>query len=235
MEILEEALRTVQKNLIRKFGDNLKALILYGSWAKGTARGDSDIDLLALFEKPGKDAEGQARDIARIASAEKHVTIVPASLDDFRKEKMPLYTAVKREGKIISGSADLSMAPGSPEVKYAEFFKTSYECESGKIRLAEELLVSGRRSGIAELCFIASKHAIQAGLAMHGEGYSSKVSVLLPLARGRFGREIAEAFEKIFDLYLKSEYSTQTFLPEDAQAAAGYARKILQVYRFRQP
>jgi predicted nucleotidyltransferase len=234
MEILEEALRTIQKNLIKKFGDNLKALILYGSWAKGTARGDSDVDLLALFEKSGKDAEGQAKDMARIVSAEKHVTIVPASLDDFRKEKIPLYTAVKREGKIISGSADLSMASELPEVKYAEFFKASYKCESGKIRLAEELLVSGRRSGIAELCFIASKHAIQAGLAMHGEGYSSKISVLLPLARERFGGEIAEAFEKLNELSIRSDHSAQTLLPEEAQAAAGYARQILQVYHYRQ-
>ncbi len=168
MNILENVLGTVKKNLVEKFRDKLKALILYGSWAKGIAHEDSDVDLLALFEKSGKDAGGPAKDIARIVSAEKHVTIVPASLDDFRKEKMPLYTAVKREGKIISGAADLSLAPELPEVKYAEFFKTSYKCESGKIRMAEELLVSGRRSGIADLCFIASKHAIQAGHAMHG-------------------------------------------------------------------
>jgi hypothetical protein len=57
---------------------------------------------------------------------------------------------------------------------------------------------------------------------------------LLPLARERFGREIAGAFEKLNELYIRSDQSAQTLQPEEAQAATGYARKIMQVYRYYQ-
>ncbi|RLE09235.1 hypothetical protein DRJ00_04750, partial [Candidatus Aerophobetes bacterium] len=43
IEDIIQALRT-------EFGDNFLSLILYGSWAKGKARKDSDIDLLAIFK-----------------------------------------------------------------------------------------------------------------------------------------------------------------------------------------
>ena len=36
-------LEKLKKNLAERFRDNIKCLILYGSWAKGTARQDSDM------------------------------------------------------------------------------------------------------------------------------------------------------------------------------------------------
>ena len=84
--------------------------------------------------------------------------------------------------------------------------------------------------GIADFCFVASKHAIQASLAMKGEGYSSKVAVLLPLARKYFGRDIAEAFRTLFDLYTKSEYGIESLTEEEAMLALEHAKKILVVY-----
>jgi predicted nucleotidyltransferase len=44
--ILKDILDPLRKNLRERFQDDLKALILYGSWARGTAREDSDVDLL---------------------------------------------------------------------------------------------------------------------------------------------------------------------------------------------
>lgn len=155
---------------------------------------------------------------------------MPASYKDFRKEKFPLYTAIKREGKIICGDIDLSINPESPEIKYSEFFKKSYEFESQKIRIAEELLEKDLISGIADICFIASKHAIQAALAMKGKGYSSKVSFLLPLAEKYFGKETAEAFRKLFNLYIKSEYNLEFLTDEESKHAIEYSKEIQKVY-----
>lgn len=224
MTILSDILDPLQKNLRERFQGNFKALILYGSWSRGTAREDSDVDLLAVFEKVDPDTRKNADDMVSDLRAEKMVTLVCAGLEEFRKETIPLYTAVKREGKIVCGDVDLSIAPDAPEVKYAGFFKKSCDFERQKIEAAEELLQRGMGSGIADFCFIASKHAIQAVLAMHGEGYSSKVAVLLPLAEKRFGKEIAATFRKLFELYIQSEYGLESLTEEEARRAVEYAK-----------
>ena len=82
--------------------------------------------------------------------------------------------------------------------------------------------------GIADFCFVASKHAIQAVLAMKGEGYSSKVAVLLPLTGKHLGKEIAEAFRKLFELYTKSEYGMESLTEEEARLALEHAKENLR-------
>lgn len=232
MKGIEEILDRIQRSLVERFPDNLSCLILYGSWIKGTARKDSDIDLVAIFDGLDKETQKSVDDIVRGLDQERSITIVSSNLEDFRKEKLPLFTAVKGEGKVIYGDVDLTINPEPPEIKYSEFFKRSREWELQKIKIAEELLEKDLASGIADLCFVASKHSIQAALAMKGEGYSSKMAILLPLAERYFGKEIAEPFRKLFELYIKSEYGLGFLTEEEAKLAAEYARKILQVYSF---
>ncbi len=100
LDAIKDILNGVQKDLTEKFQDS-RCLILYGSWAKGVAHKDSDIDLLAVFERADRDSREFLHKIEWDATTEKSITIVPASVDDFQKEKVPLYTAVKREGKVI--------------------------------------------------------------------------------------------------------------------------------------
>lgn len=230
-ETIKDILEGIQKELSERFRNNLKSLILYGSWAKGTASTDSDIDLLALFGTANKETGKSIYDIARSVDTEKCIIIIPTSLEDFQKEKLPMFTAVKREGKIIYGDADLSINPEPPNVKYSEFFRNSQRFESQKIRIAEELLGKNLTSGIPELCFVASKHAFQAALAMKGEGYSSKIFGLLPLAEKYLGREIASVFRSLFGLYIKSEYGMEFLTDEEAKLAIKYAKKIMGVYQ----
>lgn len=232
MKGIEEILDRIQRSLVERFPDNLSCLILYGSWIKGTARKDSDIDLVAIFDGLDKETQKSVDDIVRGLDQERSITIVSSNLEDFRKEKLPLFTAVKGEGKVIYGDVDLTINPEPPEIKYSEFFKRSREWELQKIKIAEELLEKDLASGIADLCFVASKHSIQAALAMKGEGYSSKMAILLPLAERYFGKEIAEPFRKLFELYIKSEYGLGFLNEEEAKLAVEYARKILQVYSF---
>lgn len=230
---IKHIFRKIQKNLTKRFKNNFKCLILYGSWAKGTAREYSDIDLLVVFDKIDREVRKSVSDITRKVNTEKSITIVSCNAEDFQKEKLPLYTAVKKEGKIIYGNVDLSINPELPEVKYAEFFKKSYEYESGKIETAEDLLKHNLNSGIDDLCLVASKHALQAALAMKGEGYSSKVAVLLPLTEKHFGKRIAQQFKKLFDLYVKSEYTVKELSNKEARTAIKYAKEIQKVYLVR--
>ena len=224
-----DTLKEIEDTLLDKFRDSLHCLILYGSWAKGTAREDSDIDVLAIFSTLGKETGKSLFDVERRIRG-RNVTLVPSSLEDFQKEKIPLFTAAKREGKIIYGDVDRSINPEPPELKYSEFFKRSRQFESQKVRIAEELLEKDLLSGVSDFCYVASKHAIQAALAMKGEGYSSKVVVLAPLTEKYFGREIETAFKNLFKLYVKSEYLMDFLSAEEARTAIDYAEKILKVY-----
>lgn len=230
LEIIKATIEDLKKRITEKFQDNIKCLLLYGSWAKGTAREDSDIDILAIFERVDEKVRRFVNDIIYNVSNERLISIVTASLEDFTKEKLPLYTAVKREGKIIWGKIDLSINSDKPDIKYAEAFKKSKEFEMQKVIIAEEMLKRHPDYGTADLCFVASKHAIQMALAMKGIGYSSKVSVLLPLAKKHLGNEISEKFRKLFKLYIMSEYGVEFLTNEESKLAIEYAKEILKVY-----
>lgn len=67
-------------------------------------------------------------------------------------------------------------------------------------------------------------------MAMKGQGYSSKIAVLRPLAERYFGKEIAEAFRKLFGLYIKTEYGLEFSTNEEAKLAVEYSKEILKVY-----
>jgi hypothetical protein len=54
---------------------------------------------------------------------------------------------------------------------------------------------------------------------------------LLPIAKEHLGKDVAENFKKIFDLYVRSEYSIESLIIEDeAKLAVEYAKEILKVY-----
>jgi predicted nucleotidyltransferase len=227
---IRDVLESLSRSLSRTFTDHLKCLILYGSWAKGTAREDSDVDLLALFEKLDRDTRKSLETIVREASEERTVTVVPASLEDFRKERNPLYTAVKKEGIILLGDTDFTINPAPPAVKYSDFFRKSKEFEEGKVRIAEEILKEHPDHDVTDFCYVASKHAIQAALAMKGAGYSSKVGVLSSLTEEYLGKEIADVFKRLWELYRRSEYGMEHLQQEENALALECARRVMMVY-----
>jgi len=228
---IQTELEKIVKILRQNFPETLKAVLLYGSWAKETAREDSDIDMIALFEEVDRKISKDIEDIKEEfeVGSERSLTLLPVSIEDFKKERIPLYTAIKKEGIILYGNADLSINPEKPEKKYAEFFERSKEVEYQKIEIAEELLMKHPDHSSADLCFIAAKHAIQAGLAMKGVGYSSKVSVLLPLVKEHYGNLIADAFKRLFELYIKSEYTINFLTHEEASECVDLAKEILKI------
>lgn len=227
--IITKTIEHIQKRLIERFRDNLKCLILYGSWVKGTARKDSDIDLLVVFNNVDTETRRSLYEIERDVAEDRSITLLLASAEEFQREKIPLYTAVKKEGKIIIGAVDTTLNPEPPHMKYADYFEKSKEFETKKVEMAENILKEYPSYGSADLCFVASKHAIQMALAMKGVGYSSKVAVLLPLAKEILGEAIAGKFKKLFELYIRSEYGIESLSQEEARLAVGYAKDVLAV------
>ncbi len=230
--VVEEILEKIQRDLMKRFGGNLKCLVLYGSWAKGTAREDSDIDLLAIFDTVDEKVRKEVTELSWMEGRE--VTLLTSSVEDFQREKIPLYTAIKREGSIIWGDVDRKISSDPAGVKYEEFFRKSQEFESHKLEMAEWLLERDFFSSIPEYCFIAAKHTIQAALAMRGEGYSSKMAVLLPLTERHFGYQVAAALRKLFQLYQTADKKFDSISRDDARSALEQAREVLQVYEMVQ-
>jgi len=215
------------KNL---FSGTLKAVILYGSWAKRTAKKDSDIDLLLVFSNINDVIKREVRELATKINTSHTLDIVTTTIEDFEKEKNPLYTAVKKEGKIIFGKCDMKIINVEPRIKYKEFFFRSKNFETNKIKMVEKIKKEYSSYSGIELCWFASKHAIQTCLAMKGCGYSSKFKVLYPLCKKHFGKNIADAFKKLFHLYIKSEYTAEIPSKEESNLALSLAKEIIKVY-----
>src|SRR3972149_3909207 len=226
---INKTIEVIRKRLLERFSDNLKCLILYGSWAKGTAHEDSDIDLLVILNNADDKTRKLLYEIERDAAEDKSITLVSSSVEEFQRERIPLYTAIKKEGKIIMGEIEITINPEPPSIKYAEYFEKSKEFETKKVKMAENIIKEYPSYGSADLCFVASKHAIQMALAMRGIGYSSKVAVLLPLAKENLGEDITDKFKRLFELYIKSEYGIEFLSQEEARLAIEYAKEILKV------
>ncbi len=224
--MIQTTLEKIRDKLIERFGTRLKCLLLYGSWATGTAREDSDIDLLAVLSEKDPAAGKSTADLSWVDDRE--ISLVVCTEDEFRKEKVPLYTAVKLQGKIVWGNIDRALNSEPPEVKYVEFFRKSQEFECRKLEMAEKLLQEDYLSGIPEVCFVAAKHALQAALAMKGEGYSSKVTILFPLVHTHFGHQIAETFRKLSDMYTRADFSLESVSREEAEEAIRLAEKVFE-------
>jgi len=233
MRKLNEKIEKILNEIVEKLKDNFKeglcGVLLYGSWATGKARETSDIDLLVVFEKVTGRIRKSAYEVIGDVKSEMEVSIVLTSREEFQKEKIPLFTAVKKEGILLYGDLDLRLNPSPPEEKYKEFFRKSKEFEKRKVENAEKLLEERFLSSSVILnCYIAVKHAFQAGLAMKGIGFSSKFPILCEWVRKYYGEEWKDKFKKLFDLYVKSEYELEELSKEECSFAINCAKEILE-------
>jgi predicted nucleotidyltransferase len=97
-EILEELRKQIQK----LYGERLKDIIIYGSWARGDATERSDIDLVVVLEGkvvPGREIDRMI-DIITDMNLQHGVLIAvyPISDEDFPAVNSPLLMNVRREG-----------------------------------------------------------------------------------------------------------------------------------------
>jgi predicted nucleotidyltransferase len=96
--ILEE----IKKELEKLYGTRLKKIILYGSWARGNATEESDIDLLIVLEgkiSPGAEIDRMIDIITGINL--KHdvlLSVYPISEQDYSTIQSPLLINVRKEG-----------------------------------------------------------------------------------------------------------------------------------------
>ena len=94
------------------YGDRLKSVILYGSYARGDFRPDSDIDIMILADLTEMEIEDFGRQLSwsTYDFNEEHETdIKPIAKSDAHFKKWqgvyPFYTNVQQEGVELYGTA----------------------------------------------------------------------------------------------------------------------------------
>ena len=105
---LKKILELLAQSLEKIYGDKLKAVILYGSVARGTATPESDVDLMVLIdtdENGLKQYENQLCDVSSDYALEylKVFSIIDVSYEEFNQWKnvLPFYKNVDTEGVVI--------------------------------------------------------------------------------------------------------------------------------------
>lgn len=88
--------------LLKKFPNRLKKLILFGSKARGDSNPNSDLDLLIVLTKNGKQAAREIVMLTHQPIAKYMVDISPIVVEEkFFKNWSPLLEHIKRDGVTI--------------------------------------------------------------------------------------------------------------------------------------
>jgi predicted nucleotidyltransferase len=100
---IKKILRELKKGLVELYGDQLKAVYLFGSFARGEGRlPDSDIDVMVVLKGEFNHREQDKRswDLIASLSLENDVLISTKLVSEtkYAESKMPLYINVRREG-----------------------------------------------------------------------------------------------------------------------------------------
>lgn len=105
-EEIEAIGRELAEGLRRLYGPKLKEIVLYGSWARGDAREDSDVDFLVVLD----DYEGFSKELWRIVQVSSevglkhdvHISTQPVSEDEYRSDREPFLRNARAEGKRVA-------------------------------------------------------------------------------------------------------------------------------------
>ena len=105
---LRKMLLELEEKLQRVYGNKLKAVILYGSVARGTATEESDIDIMVLVDGTAQELrtfEDQLSDVSTDISIKyfKVFSIMDISYQEYMRwvNTSPFYRNVSKEGVIL--------------------------------------------------------------------------------------------------------------------------------------
>ncbi|SRR6266498_3472195 len=103
---IKKILHELKKGLAEIYGDRLKAVILFGSFARGEGRiPDSDIDVMVVLKGEFNywEMDKRSSELVAALSLEHDVLISTklASETQYANSRMPLYINVRKEGVAV--------------------------------------------------------------------------------------------------------------------------------------
>lgn len=102
---MDKILKEFRKGLEKLYGNRLKNIILYGSWARGQATENSDIDLAVILEgevDPCREIDVMIDLITDVnLDFETLLSVFPLSVTDFKQLNSPLLLNLRKEGKPV--------------------------------------------------------------------------------------------------------------------------------------
>lgn len=111
-ELIAKIGKEITAHLVGLYGEKVKSIILYGSYARGDNDEQSDMDIMVLFDCPYEETVGFRREISKVASRiglenDILVSIVFRDIDSFIKDYdiLPFYQNIIKEGQILYGTS----------------------------------------------------------------------------------------------------------------------------------
>lgn len=102
---IKTILDEVKKCLEEIYGDKLKCIILYGSYARGDFTDGSDIDLIILLEdmkEPIAERDKYFNEIWQLdLKYDTVISIIPFKEEDYRTRRLPIILNAKKEGIFV--------------------------------------------------------------------------------------------------------------------------------------
>lgn len=106
--LLEQYIAEIKKI----YGIHLRKIILYGSYARGDFRPDSDIDIMILLDMSDTDLKAYSQQLSYMTydfNLDNNLDIKPIAKSDnhFRKwvDNYPFYANINKEGVVLYGAA----------------------------------------------------------------------------------------------------------------------------------
>lgn len=103
---IEPIVREFKAALQAMYGDRLREVVLYGSYARGDYDEESDIDLMIILNDEKVDTISEAWKMGDLRTTllleyGKVVSVLPVTVNRFALSYMPVYQNARREGIVL--------------------------------------------------------------------------------------------------------------------------------------
>ncbi|MCD8378975.1 MAG: nucleotidyltransferase domain-containing protein [Lachnospiraceae bacterium] len=105
---LDTILGEMTKSYRSTYGNKISKIVLYGSYARGDYRDDSDIDIAAIVKGPRRELQDDLKkvwDVSHDLGLEYGIMVSPTviPLDEFEewKDDLPYYRNIEQEGVVV--------------------------------------------------------------------------------------------------------------------------------------